>query len=427
MKLIFKKLLADKFVQGTIWLTVANFVGSFLTYLVHPILTRRLSVAAYGDFQALLSFTTVFGIIGVVVSTTLIKEISVLVVKRPEAIDHLRRRTSACLFFFGLAIFILIFLFLSPLNHLFKIASPFILLIASVNLFYTFPLLVNRAILTGLQKFSELSLNSLLDSISRLFLVVLLVVACSWQLAGAAWSLGLAGFLGFLFSFWQIKKLRLPVVPSVFETSVSWRSLWRYTSLVLWFTVLTQFFYNFDMLFVKSFFSPEEAGLYAAMLTIGRIVFFVGGSIPLVMFPVIAGLKDDVSPRKYFVLMKSLGLMSLLALPTAAFISIFPQFVIEFVVGVKYLALTPYLPIFAWVIFALTLLTVLSQYFLALSRRSGLIVLTLGAGAELIIVNFFHADLWQIIWSLAIVFSGISLILLSLCFRDYLISRKNYV
>lgn len=427
MKLNIKQLWQDKFVQGTFWLTAANFIGSFLAYLVHPILTRHLSVAAYGDFQALLSFATVFGIIGVVISMTLIKEVSVLAVKHPEEIGLLRRRAAARLFFLGLAIFILILSFIGPLNRLFKITEPFILLIASVNLVYNFPLVVNRAVLTGLQKFSALSLSNLLDSFFRLFLIIILVILWPWQLVGAAWSLGLAGLAAFLLSFWQIKNLKLPAVSPPVKTDGSLRTLWRYAWLVLWFTVLIQFFYNFDMLFVKSFFSPEEAGLYGALLTIGRIVFFIGSSIPLVMFPVIAGLRDDASPRKYLVLVKSLGLMSLLAIPTAAFISIFPQFVIKFVVGVKYLALVPYLPVFAWVIFGLTLLTVISQYFLALSRRSGLVVLTLGAIAEAIIVNFFHTDLWQVIWSLALVFGSISLILLGLCFRDYLVSRKNYV
>ena len=52
MKLNLKDLIKDKFVLGTFFLTVANFGGAFLNYLVHPILTRRLSIAAYGDFHA---------------------------------------------------------------------------------------------------------------------------------------------------------------------------------------------------------------------------------------------------------------------------------------------------------------------------------------------------------------------------------------
>jgi len=425
MKLNPKILLADKFVRGTFVLTTVTFLSSALNYLVHPLLTRRLTIPEYGDYQALLSFLTVLGIIGAVITTALTKEFSALSVSAPEEIKSLRRRAASRLFYLGIILFALVVVFSGFFNELFKISQPVTISIAALSLVYAFPLVVNRALLTGRQYFSALSFSSFLDSLSRLLLVAALVVFWPLGLVGAAFALGLSSLLPLIFSFWQIKSVDLPAVAKNFSGSLN--KIWRYASLVLWFTALFQFFYNFDMLFVKYFFSPEEAGLYGALLTIGRIIFFVGGSVPLVMFPVVAGLKDDFSSRKYFVLAKSLGLTALLALPTALFISIFPEFVIKLVVGVKYLALAPYLSVFAWAMLALTLLTVLAQYFLALSRRSGLIILTLGAVVEIILVNFFHADLWQIIWSLVLVFGGLSLLLLGLCWSDYLTDRKKYV
>jgi O-antigen/teichoic acid export membrane protein len=425
MKLNLKTLLTDKFVRGTFVLTVVTFLSSALNYLVHPLLTRRLTIPEYGDYQALLSFLAVLGIIGAVITTALTKEFSVLSVTAPEEIKSLRRRAARRLFYLGIILFALVAVFSGFFNELFKISRPVTIVIAALSLVYTFPLVVNRALLTGRQYFSALSFSSFLDALSRLLLIVVLVVFWPFELVGASFALGLSSLLPFIFSFWQIKRVGLPTVAKDF--SGSFNKIWRYASLVLWFTVLSQFFYNFDMLFVKSFFSPEEAGLYGALLTIGRIVFFIGSSVPLVMFPVIAGLKDDFSSRKYFVLAKSLGLMALLAVPAALFISIFPEFVIKLVVGVKYLALVPFLPVFAWAMLALTLLTVLAQYFLALSRRSGLVILTLGAAAEIILISLFHADLWQIVWSLVLIFGGLSLFLLGLCWSDYLTDRKKYV
>ncbi|MFA6537673.1 MAG: oligosaccharide flippase family protein, partial [Patescibacteria group bacterium] len=207
---------------------------------------------------------------------------------------------------------------------------------------------------------------------------------------------------------------------------ISLKSLWRYGSMVLWFTVVSQFFYNFDMLFVKAFFSATEAGFYGALLTIGRIVYFIGGSVPLVMFPVIAGLKDDVSPRKYKVLLKSLGLMAILAVPTALFIALFPELVIKIIVGAQYLSLAQYLPIFVWGMFFLTVMTVLAQYFLALAKKSGLIILTVGVAFETAVLGRWHDNFWQIIFGLLIVFGLISIGLLTVCCRDYIFSKQNY-
>jgi len=423
MKLNLKQLLNDKFVRGTFILTVATFVSAALNYLVHPILTRHLSIPEYGDYQALLSFVTLLGIIAAVVLTALTKEFSVLSLSAPEEIKSLRRRASTRLFYAGLLLFGLVFIFSGLLNKLFKISHSSTLIIAALSVLYIFPLSVNRALLTGRQNFPALSLNNFLDALSRLVLIVLLVVIWPYGLFGAAIALGLNSLIALGISYGQIKKLDLPRENKPFSGSL--KSLGRYAFLVLWFTALSQFFYNYDMLFVKSFFSPEQAGLYGAMLTIGRIIFFVGGAVPLVMFPVIANLKDDVSLRRHTVLLKSIGLMFALAIPAGAVISLFPEFVIKILVGLKYLSIAPYLPIFSLAMICLTLLTVLAQYFLALAKRRGLVVLSLAAGFEIICLILFHQSVWQIIYSLCIVFGGASLVLLVLVFYDYQGVKKN--
>ncbi|MFA5155461.1 MAG: oligosaccharide flippase family protein [Patescibacteria group bacterium] len=423
MKLNLRQLLADKFVFGTFILTLANLLGSVLNYLVHPILTRHLSVAAYGDFQALQSFLTILSIITAVIITTMTREVSVLSARQPAAVPVLRRRAFWCLAIFGLTAFVFLSAFLSPLNRLLKIGEPSVLLIASLFLLYIFPLAANRATINGLQRFPALAMVNLSEPVCRLLLVVALVVLWPLGLYGAAWALGLTSVLALLVSLPLVKvKADQPVSP---DLKVSLRALWPYAALVLWFTALYQFFYNFDMLFVKSFFSPEEAGLYGAMLTIGRIIYFIGGTVPLVMFPVLAGLAEDRSLRKYGVLLKSLGLMSLVILPATLFISLFPHLTINFVVGAKYLILAPYLPLFSIVILLLTLMTVLSQYFLALSRRGGLLLLSLGAGLEIVMLGLFHTSFWSVIYSLLWIFAAIDLALLLLLLFEYRSAKRK--
>lgn len=421
MRLNPQELLRDKFIRGTFWLTAVSFISSAFNYFVHPILTRHLTIAEYGDFQALLSFATIIGIVGAVVTTALTKEISLLNAERQTEINALRRRAMKCLFFVGLALLALIVVFSGYLNDWLKIGEPTVLIISSLGLLYAFPLVVNRATLTGVQAFSALSLNGLLDAASRLLLVILLVMIFPWGLLGAAYSLGLASLIAFSVGFWQIRKLKL--APAVAGFKPSFRTMWRYAFLVLWFTALYQFFYNFDMLLVKSFFSPEEAGLYGALLTIGRIIFFVGGSIPLVMFPVLAGLQNDKSSRRYKILGKSLLLMSGLTIPAYLIISLWPEFIIRIIVGVKYLSIAPYLPGFALVMLFLTLLTVLSQYFLALAKRRGLVVLTLAALGEIILLMLFHDNISEIILGLGLAFGGASLALIILLVSDFRRSR----
>jgi len=417
MKLNPSELLRDKFVRGAFFLTVANFGGAFLNYLVYPILSRHLSIPAYGDFQALLSFTVILGVLTAVVNMTLIKEMSVLSADRAGEINALRRRAAWKFSLLGLVMFVVIVVFIRPLNDLFHISESNILIIASISFLYAFPLYVNQAVLSARQNFFALAFNNFLGAFSRLFFIIFFVVILPFGLTGAAWALGIAGLAALLLSFYQIKKLKLPTAPHNFQPRL--RRFWRYSFLVLWFTALTQFFYNFDMLFVKSFFSPQEAGFYGALLTIGRIVYFVGGAVPLVMFPVIANLKNDGGLRRHMVLAKSLALMAALAAPVYLVMYFWPGFVIRMVVGAKYLSISPYLPGFALVMLALTLVSVLSNYFLALGRRGGLVIMTGAVVLEIVLLSLFHGNLTQVIVSLGASFAAAAFGLLCLAYFEY--------
>ncbi|MFA6537732.1 MAG: oligosaccharide flippase family protein, partial [Patescibacteria group bacterium] len=210
MNLYIKKLWQDKFVRGTFLLTVVSFVASIFSFLVHPVVTRYLTVAEYGDFQALMAFTSLLGIITTVISTTLIREFSVLADKKMAELEILRNKAIKVLFLFGFGVFVLIAFGSNFFSQIFKISESIILLVASIGFLYGFPLVANRAVLTGLQKFPELSLNSFLDSLSRFVLIAFFVAFLPFKLFGASIAFGFSGLVSFLFSFYQIKKINLP-------------------------------------------------------------------------------------------------------------------------------------------------------------------------------------------------------------------------
>jgi O-antigen/teichoic acid export membrane protein len=243
------------------------------------------------------------------------------------------------------------------------------------------------------------------------------------QIVGAGLALGLSSVPALFIGFRQIKKLNLP--QGHHKAPYDLRPLWRYGFLAILFSILIQFFYNFDMLFVKAWFSPEDAGLYGALLTIGRIAYFIGGAVPMVMFPVVASFGPAEAMRKYKTLGKSLLLMVLMMLPVAGVMIFWPSFVINFVVGPKYLSMATYLPLFTAVIFLLTFMTVIGQYYLALARRSALYFLATGMILEIVLLALFHDSLYHFIWALFAAFALNSLGLIILLIVDYLKDKKH--
>ena len=119
------------------------------------------------------------------------------------------------------------------------------------------------------------------------------------------------------------------------------------------------------------------------------------------------------------VLIKSLALMAALAAPVYLVMYFWPEFVIRIVVGAKYISIAPHLPAFGLVMLALTLVSLLSNYFLALGRRGGLVIMTSAVLIEFVLLGLFHGNLTQVIVSLGASFAAIAAGLLGLAFFEY--------
>ena len=417
-----KNLLKDNFIRGTIFLTAVNFVSSFLNYLVHPVLARNLSISQYGDFQALLSFLTLGGVVAGVLSVATTKEVSVLKAEQREGeIRYFQKQINSKLVMVGGLLFFVLALFSVLITDLFHISSIYAVIIVSLFFVYTLPLSVNRGILTGLQKFPSLSINTLLDPLSKFLMVLIFVSALGWGLLGASVALALSGLLPLAFSYYQIKRIGLSDYK---HGDSNFFQIFKYSVLVLVFTSIIQLFYNLDMIFVKTVFSPEQAGLYGALLTVGRIIFFVGGAVPLVMFPVLAALVKEDGLRKYATLLKSLALMGSVMLPVVLVMVGWPEFVLKVLVGAKYLSMARYLPIFTLPMTLLTIVMVFTQYFLALSDKKSAFILVGGLAVEVCALSLYHNSISNIIWSLVFSFGFVLLALVFYVIVNYIRDRK---
>ena len=275
---------------------------------------------------------------------------------------------------------------------------------------------VHQGILSGVQEFSKLAINTFLLPLVRFILVLVLVYFLGLQLVGASIALGLTGILALIYGFIQIKKLNF--LRST-QTTYNFKFLYKYSFLVLLFIVANQLFFNVDMLFTKAVLHEDTAGLYASLLTVGRIVFFVGASIPLVLFPVVAEQMGSKNLRQYRVLLKSLALTFILVIPVMIFMFFFPEFTIRVLVGEKFLSVAKFLPLFTLPMFFLTLINVLLKYFLALEQKLVGIILVVGVLTELAFLYFSSRDIESIIMAITYSFGLITIALLTWLYICY--------
>jgi len=180
------------------------------------------------------------------------------------------------------------------------------------------------------------------------------------------------------------------------------KEIYSYTKPVLYTLLLLVSFYSLDLILVKHFFSGVEAGHYAVINLIGKIVLFASFSIVDVMFPKVVELSETGRPHRG-VLIKSLLAMFIVLAPILLVYFIFHNLIIGLLFGPVYVnagiayLIVPYGLFMAFV----SMSKLFCMYLLSLKKTFFLYFLLLINLSEIGLIYFFHGSLAQVVYSLA--------------------------
>ena len=203
--------------------------------------------------------------------------------------------------------------------------TSLIVLLALGTAFYI-PLGARRGLIQGTCAFDRLAANFILEGMVRLGGAYVLVKAGT-GVTGAVLASVAGVVLAYFFALPASKIERAEGV----EISASFR---EGLQAIVFFSgqVIIN---NFDIVLVKHFFLPAEAGLYAAVALVGRVVNVCAWSVASSMFPVAAGIpqKDEGSKRMLTTsLLLVLGILACLILG----LWLMPSFLWEMVFGTRF-------------------------------------------------------------------------------------------
>ena len=120
------------------------------------------------------------------------------------------------------------------------------------------------------------------------------------------------------------------------KEQISFYELYKYSINVILFILCFNVFTNITMIMVKHFFEPNIAGYYAGAEIISKIVLFISGVIPVMLFPKTASLHaQNIDSRK--VLLKGLAVTSLFAILFILVCFFFSKDIINLFFGQKYI------------------------------------------------------------------------------------------
>ena len=293
----------------------------------------------------------------------------------------------------GISIFIIFLIFLTQIAQFFHITNYVILIFADIIILLSFINVLNVAFIQAKLAFGFQVAINLVTTFIKFFLGVVLVLL-GYSVVGATGALLASGLGGYLFSFLPLRFLFSNKTES---PNIETKEFFRYgipSALTLLGLVS---FISMDIILVKHFFDPVQAGQYAGLSLIGRVIFFLTAPIGTVMFPVIVQKHaKGVNFSNTFKMAIVLALVP--ALCITIFYFLFPHFTILFFLKrSQYLAVTPLLAVFGLYITFYSMLYLFANFYLSIKKTKIYIPILIGALLQIVLISLYHQSFLQII------------------------------
>lgn len=385
----------DPLVRNTAIYWVASLVVSAINYLYYPILGRIMHPANFGEVQTIISIFTQAAVFIQVLSLVGIGIIARYKTdsERKAVSDELSRLAL----WLSLVILGLTVMFSVPLARFFQFSSisPFLFLAGALVI--SVPLSFANSYLQGHERFWALSIGNLMGSVAKIGFSVAFI-AMGFATDGAIGGLVCAQILGLIYALRvgrgvkEFVKAHLAVRLPRFDLIGSELG---FAGIVLVTSFATNLMLSFDILVVKHYFPPTQAGYYAGISTISNIIFFLTTPMAGALIPALR--PDGPSKRNRALLRRSLWLVLAIGGCATLIFIIAPTFVVTALLGARFGAYAIYLRGLSLALFMMSIVNLLVYYQIGL--RNYLIAPIVGAGliATLALLASSHATMGMVV------------------------------
>lgn len=411
--------------QDSFWRHNAVFLaGSLLVagvnYLYYPVTGRLLPVESFGEVQVAF---TIFGLFSIMLIAVQAAAISITA----NTPTQRAKKTVAQFELVCLRVGILFGLFLalsSPLlSSWLKFDNPTPFILIGIALIISVFLNFRTAVLQGTKHFFQVSLAGLIASFGKL-LFGSFFIGVGFSSFGALTGFILAQLLALLYAIHASgignNLLQQIVRALVTPFSQIFRTHRRYIISFVAASSLVTFLYTADTIVVKLLFDPATAGEYAGVAAIAKIVFFATASITGVLLASVGKSYRAAESRQR--LLRSLALIGIIGGSCLVIFGLFPNQVIQLLIGEKYLPFAQYLPLLALTVFIVSMLNLFTNYQLAHHRYQ--IVWNLLTGALVVVIGLilFHNSIEGVVICFLV---GSSTSLICFVVSTFLLRRRD--
>ena len=398
------------FLKSGFILFLSTFIVNVGNYLTNLILGRWLGPTTFSEVSLLITLLLVISFVALAFQITAAKYFAELYSdKKEEEASVLMKWLQKWALIVGISLAILTVFFSIFWQDFFQTHSSTPFIIFGFGLPFYLLMSLNRGFLQGKANYRKLAVTYQTEMWSRLGLS-LIFVWLGYGVNGVAWGITLSLIITFLMSSVKLR--------SIATLSFNYQKVVHFLLVILLYECSQILINNSDTVLVKHYFSPTEAGLYAALALIGRIVYFGTWTVVTILFPTVILLeKEGKSHLKYF--WGGLSIVAFIAGIIILATYFFPTLIVQILFGEKYLSIAPLLWQYAFATGLFACGNVFVYYHLSLDRRTP-VLMTLVAGIlQILLIISFHKDFEQVIHVQILLMTSLLLALIGFQFHQH--------
>ena len=382
----FERLRASAIVKQSLLVFTAGMVVNICGFIAHAIASRQLGVTEYGGLYALINAALIASLPAAFVAPVVAQLAAEFRALHDDG--HLRGLTDSIAGGFaklGVLYLIVATIGAVPFAHFLHVpvwSVPFVGLLAGVTLFVN----ALRAIAQGTQDFVGYGFSNAAEGIAKVIGISLLI-GLGLRLGGGIVGFALGPACALIYLGMRLKRRYAVSEPRTVR--YDWQRILNAGAGAAAATIAIALMGSADVILVKHYFAPHEAGLYAAASLGGKMLLYLVGFVPTVLLPQAAD-RHARGARTREVLAGSLTMLVTVALCGIFVFYFFGLDVLHALVGHAYDAAAPLLVRYGLAMVLLALTNSLTYYGIATHRLGftvPLFVCTLGTLSAIIAVH----------------------------------------
>lgn len=380
-----KKLTAEQFFMLTmLMVNVGNYIYNLL-------LGRILGPAAFADAAILITLLLVLSFLGMT--------FQIVTSKYAVLFDDLNRAVfikiiTRTALFFGILIGALIVIFNKKLEEIFHTETSEMFLIFGFGIPLYFLISINRGLYQGSNGLHKMAITYQTEMISRLAITLLTVLFLPNIPSSVSVALGI--LISFVFGLFPFQKNILTSTKTLQKEIINTKSIYVFFGLTAFYEFTQIIINNSDILLVKHYFSNDQAGLYASLALIGRVVYFVAWMFVMLLLPKVIQLKKE-GKNTQPILMQYVLYIALLSTVIVGGTYLFPELIVHLMFGDNYSAIAPLLWKYALATSVFAIANIFAYYFLSIDKYLPVVVSAILGLTQIVLIVLFHNSLQQVV------------------------------